>query len=38
MDDTLDFEIPVNKSDLEDFDFGTEENNETVIDKELEKE
>ena len=34
----LDFELPVDESDLEDSDFDIDENYETFADKELEKE
>ena len=35
---TLNFELPVDESDLEDSNFGIDENYETFDDKELEKE
>ena len=35
---TLDFELPVDECDLEDSDFGIEENNKVFADKEVEKE
>ena len=36
--DTLDFELPVDKCNLEDSDFGLDENNEIFANKEIEKE